>query len=115
MPPGETWDTFPFDGELMPRALLPPVAQEELRRGGADEAPEVYKRLPEVLSAHGDSIRVTRTLRPVGVARGRESGLCRSCRQVAGFSRSPGFAPTDARAAPRPPTPLRGRQRATAE
>ena len=37
--------------------------------GGADEAPEVYKRLPEVLAAHGDSIRVTHTLRPVGVAR----------------------------------------------
>jgi hypothetical protein len=33
MPPVETWDTFPFDGELMPRALLPPVAQEEPRRG----------------------------------------------------------------------------------
>jgi hypothetical protein len=31
--------------------------------GGADEAPEVYKRLPEVLAAHGDSIRVKHTLR----------------------------------------------------
>ena len=36
--------------------------------GGADEAPEVYKRLPEVLAAHGDSIRVKHTLRPLGVA-----------------------------------------------
>ena len=33
MPPVETWDTFPFDGELTPRALLPPVEQEEPRRG----------------------------------------------------------------------------------
>ena len=33
MPPVETWDTFPFDGELRPRALLPPVGQEEPRRG----------------------------------------------------------------------------------
>ena len=46
MPPVETWDTFPFDGELTPRALLPPVAQEEPRRGegGVDcwrcEAPD---------------------------------------------------------------------------
>jgi tRNA-splicing ligase RtcB len=36
--------------------------------GGADEAPEVYKRLPKVLAAHGDSIRVKHTLRPLGVA-----------------------------------------------
>jgi len=36
--------------------------------GGADEAPEVYKRLPEVLAAHGDSIRVKHTLTPLGVA-----------------------------------------------
>jgi tRNA-splicing ligase RtcB (3'-phosphate/5'-hydroxy nucleic acid ligase) len=36
--------------------------------GGADEAPEVYKRLPEVLAAHGDSIRVRHKLRPLGVA-----------------------------------------------
>ncbi len=36
--------------------------------GGPDEAPEVYKRLPEVLAAHGDSIRVKHTLKPLGVA-----------------------------------------------
>jgi tRNA-splicing ligase RtcB len=36
--------------------------------GGADEAPEVYKRLPDVLSAHADSIRVKHTLHPLGVA-----------------------------------------------
>jgi tRNA-splicing ligase RtcB len=36
--------------------------------GGADEAPEVYKRLPDVLAAHGDTIRVKHTLRPFGVA-----------------------------------------------
>ena len=36
--------------------------------GGADEAPEVYKRLPDVLAAHAGTIRVTHTLRPLGVA-----------------------------------------------
>ena len=40
-----------------------------LRGGGADEAPEVYKRLPEVLAAHAGSVAVTHTLRPLGVAR----------------------------------------------
>jgi tRNA-splicing ligase RtcB len=36
--------------------------------GGADEAPEVYKRLPDVLAAHAGSIPVRHTLRPLGVA-----------------------------------------------
>ena len=36
--------------------------------GGPDEAPEVYKRLPDVLAAHGSTIRVKHTLRPLGVA-----------------------------------------------
>ncbi len=34
--------------------------------GGADEAPEVYKRLPDVLAAHRNSIRMNHTL-PLGV------------------------------------------------
>jgi len=33
MPPVEEWDTFPFDGDMRPRALLPPVDQEEPRHG----------------------------------------------------------------------------------
>jgi len=33
MPPVETWESFPFDGELRPRALMPPVAEEAPRRG----------------------------------------------------------------------------------
>jgi len=52
-----------------------PAVQSRLRRqgivligGGADEAPEVYKRLPEVLAAHGETIRVKHRLRPLGVA-----------------------------------------------
>jgi len=38
MPPVEEWDTWPFEGDLRPRALLPPVPQEEPRHGegGAD-------------------------------------------------------------------------------
>ncbi len=40
----------------------------ELRGGGADEAPEVYKRLPEVLAAHTGTVNVLHTLTPIGVA-----------------------------------------------
>ncbi|HKV88345.1 MAG TPA: hypothetical protein VJT78_10145, partial [Candidatus Dormibacteraeota bacterium] len=38
MPPVETWDTFPFDGEMHPRALRPPVDAEPTRdgHGGVD-------------------------------------------------------------------------------
>jgi tRNA-splicing ligase RtcB len=61
--------------QIKPGLVDWPRVKERLRTqgivlvgGGADEAPEVYKRLPEVLAAHGDSIRVTHTLRPLGVA-----------------------------------------------
>src|SRR5881296_321116 len=33
MPPVEEWDTFPFDGEMRPRPLQPPVEREEPRHG----------------------------------------------------------------------------------
>jgi tRNA-splicing ligase RtcB len=39
----------------------------ELRGGGADEAPEVYKDLHEVLAAQGDTISVRHQLIPLGV------------------------------------------------
>jgi tRNA-splicing ligase RtcB len=61
--------------QLRPGKVDWPAVQARLRGqgivlvgGGADEAPEVYKRLPDVLSAHSGSIRVTQTLRPLGVA-----------------------------------------------
>ncbi|MFN0155851.1 MAG: RtcB family protein [Gaiella sp.] len=64
-----------IEEQLKPGVVDWPAVQERLRAqgivvvgGGADEAPEVYKRLPEVLAAHGGSIRVLHTLRPLGVA-----------------------------------------------
>jgi tRNA-splicing ligase RtcB len=42
-------------------------ANVELRGAGLDESPDCYKRLPEVLAAHGNSIRILHTLTPVGV------------------------------------------------
>lgn len=39
-----------------------------VKGGAADEAPGVYKRLPEVLEHHAGTIRILHTLRPLGVA-----------------------------------------------
>jgi tRNA-splicing ligase RtcB (3'-phosphate/5'-hydroxy nucleic acid ligase) len=61
--------------QIQPGVVDWPAVQARLREqgivlvgGGADEAPEVYKRLPDVLDAHAGSIRVKHTLRPLGVA-----------------------------------------------
>jgi tRNA-splicing ligase RtcB (3'-phosphate/5'-hydroxy nucleic acid ligase) len=61
--------------QLRPGLVDWPAVQVRLREqgivlvgGGADEAPEVYKRLPDVLAAHAGSIRVKHTLTPLGVA-----------------------------------------------
>jgi tRNA-splicing ligase RtcB len=39
-----------------------------LRGGDLDEAPQAYRRLPEVLAAHAGTIRILHTLTPLGVA-----------------------------------------------
>lgn len=44
------------------------VSGIELRGGAADEAPAAYKRLDEVLAAHGDTVEVLHRLQPIGVA-----------------------------------------------
>jgi tRNA-splicing ligase RtcB (3'-phosphate/5'-hydroxy nucleic acid ligase) len=61
--------------QLKPGRVDWPAVQARLRSqgivlvgGGADEAPEVYKRLPDVLAAHSGSVRVEQRLRPLGVA-----------------------------------------------
>ncbi len=69
-----------IEEQLRPGKVDWPAVQAELRGrgivlvgGGADEAPEVYKRLPDVLAAHANTIRVKHRLRPIGVAMaGRE-------------------------------------------
>ncbi|RNI31505.1 RtcB family protein [Rufibacter latericius] len=40
----------------------------ELRGAGADEAPEAYKKLEDVLKYQGNTIKVLHTLKPLGVA-----------------------------------------------
>jgi len=44
-----------------------------LRGAGADEAPEVYKRLPEVLNYHSNTIRIIHTLTPLVVCMAGEN------------------------------------------
>ncbi|HZE57659.1 MAG TPA: RtcB family protein [Chthoniobacterales bacterium] len=39
-----------------------------LRGGDLDEAPQAYRRLPDVLAAHSGTIRILHTLTPLGVA-----------------------------------------------
>ncbi len=39
-----------------------------LRGGDLDEAPQAYRRLPDVLASHAGTIRILHTLRPIGVA-----------------------------------------------
>ena len=39
-----------------------------LRGGDLDEAPQAYRRLPDVLAAHADTIRILHRLTPLGVA-----------------------------------------------
>ena len=51
------------------------IAKEgvELRGAGTDESPHCYKRLPEVLEHHKNSIRILHTLTPLGVAMAGEN------------------------------------------
>lgn len=42
--------------------------QVTLRGGDLDEAPQAYRRLPEVLEAHAGTIRILHVLKPIGVA-----------------------------------------------
>ncbi len=44
-----------------------------LRGAGTDEAPQAYKRLPDVLEHHRNSIRILHTLKPLGVAMAGEN------------------------------------------
>lgn len=61
--------------QLKPGLISPEMMHEwlaergiVLRGGGTDEAPQAYKRLPEVLAHHDGAIRILHTLSPMGVA-----------------------------------------------
>lgn len=56
-------------GQITREMMLAWLKREhvELRGGGPDESPHVYRRLPEVLAHHQDTIRILYTLQPLGV------------------------------------------------
>ena len=58
------------EGEISKEMMMDWVTDRgvELRGAGTDESPHCYKRLPEVLKAHGDTIKILHTLQPIGVA-----------------------------------------------
>jgi len=51
----------------MMRAWIDPMGIE-LRGAGTDESPHCYKRLPDVIKSHGDTIKINEVLHPIGVA-----------------------------------------------
>ena len=58
------------EGEISKEMMMEWVRASgvELRGAGTDESPHCYKRLPEVLEAHGDTIKILHHLQPIGVA-----------------------------------------------
>lgn len=58
-------------GGLISKEMMDEWVQKQgvvLRGGGCDESPHCYKRLPEVLEHHKNSVRILHTLKPIGVA-----------------------------------------------
>lgn len=62
-------------GEVTPEMMFEWVKNKrvELRGGGPDESPHVYKRLPEVLDQHHGTVKILHRLRPMGVAMAGEN------------------------------------------
>ncbi len=58
-------------GGIISKAMMYQWVREagiELRGAGTDESPHCYKRLPQVLEHHRETIKILHTLKPVGVA-----------------------------------------------
>lgn len=58
-------------GGLISREMMLDWVREkgvELRGAGTDESPHCYKRLPEVLEHHKNTVKILHTLTPIGVA-----------------------------------------------
>ena len=56
------------NGKISHEMMREATSHIELRGAGLDEAPQAYKRLPEVLAAQGETIKIIHTLTPLGVA-----------------------------------------------
>ncbi|CAN5425273.1 hypothetical protein BH10ACT10_BH10ACT10_10340 [soil metagenome] len=68
MPPVETWDIFPWEGEMVPKVLQPPLAEEEPRWGEGDKPCACRSQdLPENAIWRNERWVVTSTERPTGM------------------------------------------------
>jgi len=57
-------------GEISKQMMMDWVRSKgvELKGAGTDESPHCYKRLPDVLAHHKNTIKILHTLTPIGVA-----------------------------------------------
>lgn len=62
-------------GEVTRKMMLDWIREQRvvLRGAGTDESPHCYKRLPQVLDHHKDTIRILHVLKPLGVAMAGEN------------------------------------------
>src|ERR1700694_3875541 len=67
MPPVEDWDTFPFEVELLPRALRPPLAREIPRAGEGGLDCRACAALDTSYIWTSDSWRLCTTVKPTGL------------------------------------------------
>lgn len=65
------------EGEISRKMMMDWLEKEGvvLRGAGTDEAPQAYRRLPEVLEFHADTIEVREWLKPIGVAMAGEDEI----------------------------------------
>lgn len=67
MPPVEEWDIFPWEGDMVPKVVQPPLAEEEPRWGERDKPCSCQDSEPEHAIWHNDRWVVTAADKPGGL------------------------------------------------
>ena len=67
MPPVHEWDSFPFDGEMAPRALRPPTEEEIPRRGAGGVDCPTCAAPDDLYLWHNERWRVHSMEKPTGL------------------------------------------------
>jgi len=67
MPPVEEWDMFPWEGDLQPKVLLPPLQAEEPRLGEGDRPCPCVEGEPKGAIWRNDSFVLSATEQPGGL------------------------------------------------
>jgi diadenosine tetraphosphate (Ap4A) HIT family hydrolase len=66
-PPVEDWDTWPFEGGVQPKPLLPPIAAEPPRHGEGGVACWACEKSDDGFVWTSDRWRIASTLEPTGL------------------------------------------------